>query len=132
MRVEYTARRNIAPGHTLNEAYELVVLGEQYEDDFAFADTRNISLDKSRVEVDLWGVEQTIDVVTDLIPVASASLWEEFFHSVAAGEDFIIDLGSDVAESVVSPLTVIMESNRYRRSKPINGYVQYRFEVRAV
>lgn len=133
MRIEYTATRNIAAGHTADEGYEIVVLGQSYEDDFAFADTRNVSLDRSRMEVDLWGHDQTIDVTTDLIPVGSATaIFEEFLHSVAAGETFTIDLASDVAENEQTPQTVQMASSRYRRSKPINGYIQYSFTVRVV
>lgn len=133
MRIEYTAVRNLAPGHTAEEGYEIVVLGQSYEDDFAFADTRNISLDRSRMEVDYWGHDQQIDVTTDLIPVGTATaIFEEFLHSVAAGEDFIIDLEADVAATPVNPQSVQMLSSRYRRSKPINGYIQYSFTVRVI
>jgi hypothetical protein len=133
VRIEYTATRNIASGHTLNEVYEIVVLGEQYEPEFKFAQTRQVSLDRSRTEVDLWGSDQLIAVVTDLIAVGSATnIFEEFLHSVAAGEQFVFDGASDTAATEVDAINVIMESSSYRREKPIPGYHQYRFTVRAV
>jgi hypothetical protein len=115
------------------ETYEIVVFGESYEPAFKFTQTRNTSLDRSRTEVDLWGTEQTFDVVTDLIPVGSAAdIFEEFLHSVAAGESFVIDLESDTAETEVNAQNAMMESANYRREKPIPGYTQYRFTVRIV
>lgn len=133
MRIEYQALRNLASGHTLNDTYEIVHYAESYEPEFRFAQTRNVSLDRSRVEVDLWGTEQQIDVTTDLMLLGTATEeFEEFLHSVAAGEQFIIDLGSDVAETEVDPLNVIMESGSYRREKPIPGYARYQFTVRVV
>jgi hypothetical protein len=132
VRIEYTALRNLATGHDVESRYELVVFAEAYAPDINFAQIRNTSLDRSRTEVDLVGYETTINVVTDLIPAANFPLWEEFFHSVAAGEDFIIDLESDVSEQAENPINVIMESGRYTREKPIPGYIQYRFTVRAV
>jgi hypothetical protein len=132
LRIEYTALRNLAPGHDVESGYELVVFAEAYAPDTNFAQIRNTSLDRSRTEVDLIGHETLINVTTDLIPSSSVPLWEEFFHSVAAGEDFIIDLESDVSEEAENPISVIMESGRYTREKPIPGYVQYRFTVRTV
>jgi len=131
MRIEYTARRNLAAGHTLDGAYEIVVLGERWEPAFDFEQTRNVSLDRSRVEVDLWGTEQFIDVTTDFIPIGTATAhFEEFLHSVAAGEDFLFDPSSDTAALAVSPLTVMMESSKYRRDRSMPGYYRYSFVVR--
>jgi hypothetical protein len=133
MRIEYESVRNIASGHAIYTTYEIVVLGEQYENEFKFSQTRNTSLDRSRTEVDLWGTDQLIDVVTDLIAIGSATdIFEEFLHSVAAGEQFVFDGASDTAETEVDAINVIMESGSYRREKPIPGFHQYRFTVRVV
>lgn len=132
MRIEYVARRNLAPGHNLETNYEIVVFAAQLDTSIDFATTRNISLDRSRVETDYWGSDHTIDVTTDWIPIGqSTQNFEEFLWSVAAGEEFTFDPDSDVAATPVNALTCVMESNGYRPDR-VPGHLQYRFTVRVV
>jgi hypothetical protein len=132
MRIEYLARRNLAPGHDTEESYEIVVFAAELNPSVDFATTRNISLDRSRVETDLWGVDNLIDVTTDLIPIGQQTKeFEEFLWSVAAGETFTFDPDSDVAGVAVSAKTCAMESSGYRPNR-FPGHLQYSFTVRVL
>jgi len=132
MRIEYIARRNLAPTHDTETNYEIVVAATELNTDINFASTRQISLDRARVETELWGSDHTIDVTTDWIPVGQATAeFEEFLWSVAAGETFTFDPDSDVIEVPVAPRTCIMDSRGYRPAR-FPGHLQYSFTVRVL
>ena len=133
MRIEYTAKRNLATGHTVDETYEIVCYAENYEPEFESLRNVNVSLDGSRVEIEGRGIVQTVDVTTDHIAAGSASdIFEEFLQSVMYGEEFVLDLASDSAATAVDPLNVKMMSSVYRRERPIPGYYRYSFTARVV
>jgi hypothetical protein len=133
MRIVYTALRNLAAGHTLEESYEIVVFASVIEPEFEFKQNRQTSLDQSRVEVEVLGSYQMLDVSTDFIPVGTDTAeFEEFLHSVMHGESFVLDPDSDIAATVVGPLTVMMTSTRYRRDRSLPGHYAYGFSVRTI
>lgn len=133
MRIQYTATRNIASGHSASTSYEIAHLAETLEPEFSSLRSVQKSLDGARMEVDYRGIEQTIDVTSDLIAAGSAAnIFEEFLQSVMAGETFVFDGGSDTVGVSVDPKTCQLESNGYKRERPIPGYYRYRFTVRVV
>jgi hypothetical protein len=131
MRIEYIATRNLGPGHTINLTYEIAVLAQTLDRDVSASISRQVSLDRSRVESELRGIERFYDVTTDHIPIGNSSRYfEEFLESVINGESFTFDPDSDAVGSVVSPQSAILESSSYRPVRAIPGYYQYSFTVR--
>lgn len=131
MRIEYVATRKLAPGHSVDTSYELAVYADTLDSDIDAKGSRQVSLDRSRVESELYGIDRLYSVVTDHIPIGQASAeFEEFLESVINGENFIFDPDSDVVASIVNPLSALLESTGYSPRRNLPGHFQYAFTVR--
>lgn len=131
MRIEYIATRNLATGHDSETEYEIVVLAQTMDREVSASISRQISLDRSRVESEIRGFDRLYDVLTDHIEIGQATdEFEEFLESVINGESFTFDPDSDVAETPVNAQTAILESTSYRPQRTIPGHFQYAFTVR--
>lgn len=130
MRIEYIATRNLASGHDVDTQYEISVFAQELDPTVSAEVERNISLDRTGVESELRGIDRLYDVQTDHIPIGQETAeFEEFLQSVINGETFTFDPDSDDA-TVVSPVTAMLESTRYRPRRSIPGHYQYSFQVR--
>lgn len=131
MRLIYTAKRNLAPGHTLEEEYEIA---RPHEDALPtlVRDVEEQRALNGTSETDLNYTDRTWTIITDHITNDAQLLAEhdEFFASVSVGEIFIFDPDSDVAGVDVNPLSCKMVSKSFprRRTGPLS--FKYSFKVR--
>lgn len=131
MRIVYTASRNLATGHTAATEYQIVVLAQQLDRRVDAEVTRQVSLDRSRVESELRGFDQFYSVLTDHIAIGqNTENFEEFLWSCANGETFEFDPDSDAVDTEVSPQTAILDTTSYSPQRNIPGHYQYQFTVR--
>lgn len=132
MRFEYVAKRNIASGHTLDDNYEIVIFGWVIDPSYDMVGPENESLDGS-IERELLRIDTEYRVQTDALASGSAVLeFEEFLHSVAAGETFTFDPDSDTVATPVNPLTVKMKTRRFTRERISPGQFQFTFDMRVI
>lgn len=132
MRFEYTAKRNLATGHTVDTNYEIVIYGWTIEPRFNAVGPENVSLDGT-LERELYRIDTEYRVQTDAIDDGQdLENFEEFLHSVMGGESFTFDPDSDVAASAVNPLTCILKSRRLSRVRVSPLKFQFTFDVRTV
>lgn len=132
MRFEYTAKRNIATGHTLDDPYEIVIPGWVIEPAFSAVGPENVSLDGS-LERELYRIDTEYRVQTDAIDAGTdLEIFEEFLHSVMGGESFTFDPDSEIAATPVNPLTCILKSRRLTRNRVTPLRFQFTFDVRTI
>lgn len=133
MRIEYTATRNLAPGHNTDTQYEIVVFAEVMDRRVNAMVNRQTSIDRSSVESELMGFDRTYNVTTDHIPIGQSTRnFEEFLESCINGETFTFDPDSDTAATPVNAMTAMLESTSYAPQRNIPGHYQYSFTVRIV
>jgi hypothetical protein len=131
MRIAYVATRNLATGHSLEDAYEVVVYAESLERSIKADVSRQISVDRSSIESELRGFDRLYEVTTDHIAIGqNTENFEEFLESCINGETFTFDPDSDTALTEVNAMTAMLESTSYNPARSIPGYYQYSFTVR--
>ena len=95
----YTAQRNIKAGHSQASDYTITVV-LQNADDEQPKPVKNThkALDGTEVNV-LHRIETYVDITTDLVAISGGTPdpedFGEFFHSVAGGESFVYNDGTD-------------------------------------
>lgn len=125
--ITYTAKRNLKSGHSIDNDYEIDIALMQLDDEMPRAQASiSRSIGGNQVTV-LNRIDEHLQVMTDYIESDGTGTPDtddflEFFHSVAGGESFTFNNGSDQ--------TVVMVGNptRVRTGVKFN----YRFEMRLV
>lgn len=131
MRIQYIASRRLAPGHRADSEYEIVVLAQTLDRQISASISRQISLDRQKIESELRGIDSFYDVLTDHIAIGQDSAeFEEFLASVINAETFTFDPDSDDSGIEVNPMTAILETTNISPQRNIPGYYQYSFTVR--
>lgn len=129
MRFEYTATRNLATGHVLDDSYEIILGGWVIEPTHVSVGPENTSVDGT-LERELYRMDLQYRVQTDAIEAGQdLENFEEFLYSVAASETFTFDPDAETA-TPVTPLTCIMVSRRFPRQRISSQKFQFTFDVR--
>lgn len=132
MRIVYTALRNLASGHTVNNEYELVQHEREALPNFETIGKDQVALDGS-TERDTWREEDTWRIDTGWIHRTTEwPRWKEFLSSVSRGEQFEFDPDSSISGLNASPRTCRMETRRFRPRAETPTHISYQFEIREV
>lgn len=132
MRFIYQAKRKLATGHVLDDTYEILIAGEVIDPSYDSDRTQNESLDNT-IEVEFFGIVDYWDVVTDKIADGQdAENFLEFIASTAAGETFSFDPTGEELGVDDDPRSVLMVSDKLRRSRPSPLYFQYSLRMREI
>lgn len=122
MRFIYTAKRNLATGHTVDTQYEIVIGGRAID----MSSQRVIASDRAldgTTETDLKYIDKLWNVTTGTINTGQdLENFEELIDSVSAGESFTFDpdgtqLGVPVNERTVELVSV---GHRRQRQSPLS------------
>ena len=129
MRFDYTASRQLAPGHSVGEAYSILMGQLTADPDDLPEATQTIALNGDRETV-LMRIDGVYDVVTDLVEDGQPRAeFREFLSSVADGQVFTFDPDATSATDV-SPVQVIMDmTRRWRASRPGPRHWQWAFRL---
>lgn len=123
----YTALRNLKSGHSADTEYTITSELMAIDDDMPTADKAETISIGGNVKTILRRVDQFLDIETDYVNRDGSGTpdyedWEEFLHSVAGGELFVFNNGSD--------------RNARMASKPTRSrtgiFWNYRFRIRII
>lgn len=134
MRFIYTAidRGYLVSGHTVDDAYEIVIFGDPIDPSYESVGNQNESIDGT-VEREHWNLRTEWRVQTDLIQTGSElDSFMEFITSVIAGEEFTFDPESDEVGVDVAPVTCQMKTRRFSRRRANGSNFTFTFDVRVV
>ena len=123
----YTALRNLKAGHSASTEYTITSALMTADDDQPEPDKAETVSIGGNVKTIFRRIDQFLDVTTDYVNRDGTGTpdyedWEEFFHSVAGGESFVYNNGSD--------RTAIMASKPARNREGI--FWNYRFRIRFI
>lgn len=127
--ITYTAKRDLANGHTAGTNYSLDFGAEKLERSQKIIRKQNASLGRLR-ETIYHGRDQFWDVTTDYIDEADLPLWREWYASVAGGETFQFDAYGTIA-TPDDPVVVLLDSDTYRETR-IGTLMTYQISFRIV
>lgn len=132
MRLIYSAKRNLATGHSVDTQYEIAIPAWVMEPRFLGIGPENRSIDGS-FERELYRIDTEYRVQTDRVESGQdVENFEEFLWSVSGGETFTFDPTSDTATVAGDPTTAMMISRRFNRTLISPGNYQYSFDVRTL
>jgi len=89
------------------------------------------SLDGSNVETTYLGRVKKHTLISDPIELSLWPKWEEFWHSVAGGENFTIDAAGTEGDPN-NAITVKFVPNSWKESDPGPRHRVFEFEIRVV
>jgi len=113
--ITYTAKRDLAGGHTAGTNYNLEFGAEKLARSQKIIRKQNASLGLLR-ETIYYGKNQFWDVTTDYIDESDLPFWREWFASVAGGEVFQFDAYGTIAVPD-NQITVLLDTETYRESR---------------
>lgn len=96
MIITYTAKNEIASGHTAGNIYQLTVGAARFEHSMESDSQTTTSLDKKNRETISYGYQIPISIETTGIAPADLDNWREWAASVIGGEEFSIDASGAV------------------------------------
>jgi len=127
--ITYTAKRDIASGHTAGTNYTIEFGAEKLARSQKVIRHQNASLGQLRETVYL-GRDQYWDVTTDFIDESDLPFWREWFASVAGGELFAFDAYGTIAVPD-NQENVLLDTETYRESR-VGMLRTYRIDFRVI
>lgn len=124
---KYFAKRNLKAGHVVDTEYTITTELHQIDDEMPAPDkVEHRTLNGGLVTV-LFHIDTMINITTDFIEsdgtgTPDTADYDEFFHSVAGGEEFVFNNGSDQAVIMTSRPTRVRTGTKFN----------YQFQVRTV
>lgn len=123
----YDAKRNIIGGHTLGLEYQIETAFQVIDDNADPKGTERMMLDQVTLEYELDGIQDLVTVMSDEVVEADKLLWKEFTTSVAAREQFKIDLTGTIAAPGTDLDCKIAKGAGYRPKRSAAGVQRYKF-----
>lgn len=129
--ITYTAKRNLAAGHSVSTDYNLETASHTIAPDYdPVLGGEGVAQDGT-TEAVLDRIDRGYSITTDFITAANLPLWNEFLDSVAVKESFTFDAYGTIT-TPVSPQTVLLDGKpSYQRVGATMNY-QISFKVRVL
>lgn len=123
----YTAQRNPISGQTIGIEYQIETAFQIIDEDAKPKGTERLMLDQKTVEYELDGIPDMIRVRSDEVVEADKLLWKEFTTSIAAREQFKIDLTGTIASPGTDLQCKIAKGAGYFPIRSSAGVQRYKF-----
>ncbi len=122
----YFAKRNPIGGHTIGLEFKIETAFQVIDDSTLPKGTSREMLDAT-IEYELDSIPDTIKVTSDEVVEADKLLWKEFTTSVAAREQFKIDLTGTIAAPGTDLDCIIDKGAGFRPMRSQAGVQRYKF-----
>lgn len=123
----YDAKRSLIGGHTIGVEYQIETAFQVLDNNADPKGTERVMLDQVTVEYELDGLPEMVTVMSDEVLEADKLLWKEFSMSVAAREQFKIDLTGTIASPGTDLDCKIARGAGYHPRRTQAGVQQYKF-----
>ena len=123
----YTATRNIIGGHVFGNDFKIETAFQIIDDSANPKGTERLMLDQVTLEYELDGISDMVNVMSDEVVEADKLLWKEFTTSVAAREQFKIDLTGTIAAPGTDLDCKIAKGAGYHPKRTQAGVQKYKF-----
>lgn len=128
--VTYIAKHSIAPGHTIDTEYTILVKAKELQKTFGIKrdDSESISGYRESVIQHRW---REWNFKTIPLNATESAIFEEFLDSVLGGEVFDLDVSSNDTGNTPNLMQVQIDSKSVQRvAASGNAYFSYSFNVR--
>ncbi len=122
----YNAKRNPIGGHTIGLEYKIET-ALQVIDDSSLPKGTSLEMLDATIEYELDSIPDMVRVRSDEVVETDKLLWKEFTTSVAAREQFKIDLTGTIAAPGTDLNCIIEKGAGFRPMRSQDGVQRYKF-----